>query len=92
MIVKDNQSIFDIVTQEFGTLDELFTLLVDNNLNANSKLISGQDIIVNKIGKGDENIKSFIALGGITFNNDQGKALPPILSGDFSNDFSNDYF
>ena len=92
MIVKDNQSIFDVVVQEFGTLDELFTLLVDNNLNANSKLISGQDIIINKIGKGEENIKSFITLGGIVLSNDQGKALPPVLAGDYNFDFSNDYF
>ena len=92
MIAKENQSIFDVVAQEFGTLDELFTFLVDNNLNANSKLTSGQEIIINKVGKGEENIKSFIALGRIVFNNDQGKALPPVLSGDYNNDYSNDYF
>jgi len=92
MIVKNGQSVFDITTQEFGTLEELFTLLVDNDLNANSKLISGQELIINKIGKGEENIKSFITLGGIVFNNDQGKALPPVLSGDYNNDYSNDYF
>lgn len=92
MTVLDGQSIFDITAQEFGNLEELFIFLLDNNLNPNSKLISGQEIIINKIGKGDENIKSFVTLGKITFNNDQGKALPPILSGDFNDDFSNDFF
>ena len=90
-IVQDNQSVFDIVTQEFGTLEELFTLLNDNNLAVNAKLTGGQELVVNKINVGDENVKNFVTLQNITMNNDQGEKVPPLLSGDFNSDYSNDY-
>ena len=90
-IVQDNQNIFDIVTQEFGTLEQLFTLLNDNNLAVNAKLISGQDLVINKINIGDENVKNFVVLQNITMNNDQGEKVPPLLSGDYGNDYGNDY-
>ena len=89
--VLDNQSVFDIVTQEFGTLEQLFTLLNDNNLAVNAKLISGQDLVINKINIGDENVKNFVVLQNITMNNDQGEKLPPLLAGDYANDHNNDY-
>ena len=89
--VNNNQNIFDIVTQEFGTLEELFTLLNDNNLAVNAKLISGQDLVINKINIGDENVKNFVVLQNITMNNDQGEKVPPLLSGDYGNDYGNDY-
>ena len=89
--VQDNQNIFDIVTQEFGTLEELFTLLNDNNLAVNAKLISGQDLVINKINIGDENVKNFVVLRNITMNNDQGEKVPPLLSGDYNSDYNNDY-
>lgn len=91
LTVLDNQNVFDIVTQEFGTLEELFTLLNDNNLAVNTKLISGQELVVNKINVGDENVKNFVTLQNITMNNDQGEKVPPLLSGDFNVDFNNDY-
>ena len=90
-IVQDNQNIFDIATQEFGTLEELFTLLNDNNLAVNAKLTGGQELVVNKINVGDENVKNFVTLQNITMNNDQGEKVPPLLSGDYSQDYNNDY-
>ena len=90
-IILEGQNVFDIVTQEFGTLEELFTLLNDNNLAVNTKLISGQELVVNKINVGDENVKNFVTLQNITMNNDQGEKVPPLLSVDFNSDFSNDY-
>ena len=90
--VLQNQSIFDIVSQEFGTLEELFVLLNDNDLSVNAKLISGQDLTVNKVNVGDEDVKKFVVLKNITMNNFQGQKEPPLLSGDFNGDFSNDYF
>ena len=90
-IVLEGQNLFDIVTENFGTLEELFTLLNDNNLAVNAKLISGQDLVINKINIGDENVKNFVVLRNITMNNDQGEKVPPLLSGDFNSDFSNDY-
>ena len=90
-IVQDNQNIFDIVTQEFGTLEQLFTLLNDNSLAVNAKLISGQELVINKINIGDENVKNFVVLQNITMNNNQGEKLPPLLAGDYANDHNNDY-
>lgn len=92
MIVIGGQNIYDIALQEFGTLEQLFTLLVDNGLSVNSKLISGQQITVNKTNVGDENIKSFVVLKNITMNNDQGEKVPPLLAGDYNNDYNNDYY
>ena len=89
--VKEGQNIFDIVTESFGTLEQLFTLLNDNNLAVNAKLISGQELVINKIGVGDNNIKNFVTLQNITMNNDQGEKVPPLLSGDYGNDYGNDY-
>ena len=90
-IILEGQNVFDIVTQEFGTLEQLFTLLNDNNLAVNTKLISGQELVVNKINVGDENVKNFVTLQNITMNNDQGEKVPPLLSGDYGNDYGNDY-
>lgn len=92
MKVLKNQSIFDIVVQEFGTLEELFSFLIDNDFSVNTKLVSAQDVIINKVNIGDEDIKNFITLQNITMNNDQGDKTPPLLSGDYNNDFGNDYF
>ncbi len=91
-IVQEGQNIFDIVSQEFGTLEQLFTLLNDNNLVVNAKLISGQELVVNKINLGDEYVKNFVILQNITMNNDQGKKIPPLLAGDYNNDYNNDYY
>lgn len=91
-IVQEGQNIFDIVIQEFGTLEQLFTLLIDNDLPVNAKLISGQELFVNKINLGDENIKNFVVLQNITMNNNQGEKAPPLLGGDYNDDYNNDYY
>ena len=90
-IVQEGQNIFDITTESFGTLEQLFTLLNDNNLAVNAKLISGQELVINKINIGNEDVKNFIVLQNITMNNDQGEKVPPLLSGDYNNDYNNDY-
>ena len=89
--VLEGQNLFDISTQEFGTLEELFVLINDNNLAINTKLISGQELIINKVNVGNENVKNFVVLKNITINNEQGLKVPPLLSGDYGNDHSNDY-
>ncbi|KKN36707.1 hypothetical protein LCGC14_0770950 [marine sediment metagenome] len=90
-LVQEGQNIFDIATENFGTLEQLFVLLNDNNLAVNAKLISGQELVINKINVGDENIKNFITLQNITLNNDQGEKEPPLLGGDYNADYGNDY-
>ena len=90
--VLQNQNIFDISTQEFGSLENLFTLLNDNSLSVNAKLISGQELTVNKVNIGDEDVKKFVVLKNITMNNFQGEKEPPLLSGDYNLDYNGDYF
>ena len=92
LAVLEGQNIFDIIVQEFGTLEQSFVLINDNDLSVNTKLISGQELTVNKVNVGDENVKDFVVLKNITMNNFQGQKVPPLLSGDYSNDYSNDYF
>jgi len=89
--VLQGQNIFDICVQEFGNLEELFVLLLDNNISANEKLISGQELVINKTGVGNENVKDFVVLGKITMNNAQGLKVPPLLAGDYNGDYNNDY-
>ena len=90
--VLDGQNLFDVVTQEFGSIEDLFVLLGDNNLAINDRLISGQDLVINNVGVGNEDVKKFVALKNITMNNFQGEKVPPLLSGDYNIDYSNDYF
>ena len=89
--VLQNQNLFDVVTQEFGTLEELFVLLNDNGLSVNEKLVSGQDLVVNKTNVGDEDVKKFVVLRNITMNNAQGQKVPPLLAGDYNGDYNIDY-
>lgn len=91
MKANKNQSIFDVSVQEFGNLEELFTLLDDNNLTLNTKLVSGQDLLINKTNTGDENVKDFISLNNLTLNNNQGISVPPLAGGDYNSDYSSDY-
>lgn len=90
--VLEGQNIFDISTQEFGSLEDLFVLLNDNSLSVNAKLISGEELTVNKVNVGDEDVKKFVVLKNITMNNAQGLKVPPLLSGDYNGDYNLDYF
>ena len=90
--VLDGQNLFDVVTQEFGSLEDLFVLLNDINLSINDRLISGQDLVINNAGAGNEDVKKFVTLKNITMNNFQGEKVPPLLSGDYNSDYNNDYF
>lgn len=89
--VLEGQNIFDIQVQEFGSLEDLFILLNDNSLSVNEKLVSGQDLVVNKTNVGDEDVKKFVVLKDITMHNAQGQKVPPLLAGDYNGDFNIDY-
>ena len=91
-IVQEGQNLFDVTTEQFGTLEELFTLLIDNDLPINTRIISGQELVINKIDVGDEDVKNFVVLKNITMNNAQGLKLPPLVGGDYNNDYGNDYY
>ena len=91
MIIQEGQNIFDVTTQKFGTLENLFDFLSDNDLFLNTKLKSGQEILINNSNKGDENVKSFVSLNALIFNNNQGRSLPPVFGGDYNNDYNSYY-
>ena len=91
MIVRDDQNIFDVTLEKFGSLGFTFTMINDNGLTFNSKIKSGQEIIINNNGIGDNKIKNFVTLQDVKFNNNQGVSVPPIEAGDFGNDFNLDF-
>ncbi len=93
MIVKEGQSILDVTLQAFGTLEDMFTTLIKDNssLTVTGKLPTGQDLVVNNTGVGDDEVKNFVTLQGITFSNDQGTGNPPQVDGDYNVDMSNDF-
>lgn len=70
MRIEDGQNIFDICLQEFGDLELLLNeLLIPNGLNINSDLSGGQELNINTVGKGNEDLKDFVRLNRLTFNN-----------------------
>lgn len=99
MIVQEGQSIFDITTEQFGDIEQLFVLLEDNNLSISSKLQAGQELLINNSGIGNKEIKDYIYLQEMKLNNGQNEKLPggyggytpPVLGGDYNKDYSNDY-
>ena len=90
-IVKDGQNLYDVTLQEFGTLEELFVVIADNNIDVNKKVSAGQDLKTNNENVGDESVKGFYKLGAISPNNNQGTGLPPQIAGDFNFDHNNDF-
>jgi len=87
--VKTGQNIFDVCVQHFGTLDYLFTMLSDNNLDLNSPLTSGIVLEINSNLLGNELIKRTIIKNSCIFVNDQQTLIQ--TSGDYNNDYNNDY-
>lgn len=69
-IVKEGQSIFDVVIQKYGTLNELFTIFVDNpSLTVNTDLTGLQEVVINSDIVGDEGIKNNYLVTDHTTNN-----------------------
>ena len=89
--VKKGQNILDVCLERFGTLEELFTLLDANDLTLNSKLQSGQELTVTTTNIGDEDVKNFVILKDISYNNSQSDGLPPLFGGDYNDDYNLDY-
>ena len=55
----EGQNIFDVVLQNFGSLDNLAEVLIDNPLlNLDTNLFSGQILEINSINKGNLDIKN----------------------------------
>ena len=70
--VQEGQSIYDVVLQKYGTLDNLFTIFVDNaTLTINDDLTSLQQVKIDTDIVGNEDIKNqYIRTSFITNNAD----------------------
>lgn len=96
---QENQSVYDICTQEFGDIEQLFILLEDNNLSISSKLQAGQELLINNSGIGNKEVKDYIYLQEIKLNNGQneqqpdgyGGYIPPVFGGGFNIDYNKDF-
>jgi len=72
MQVKNNQNIFDIALQEFGTLENLFTeILVPNKIDLDEEIKPDRDVKLNALGKGEDDIKGKIQEQGLIFSNNE---------------------
>lgn len=72
---QDNQSIYDITAQNFGTLDNLVDVSNDNGLSLSGLLTTGQELTINNSGLGEADIKKYINENEITFNNNYSPIL-----------------
>ncbi len=93
MIVRTGQNILDATLAAFGSLEPILTTLIKDNpsLTITGKLPAGQDLVVNNVGVGDDEVKNFVTLQSIIFSNNQGTGNTPQVDGDMNNDFSNDF-
>ncbi len=90
--VQDNQNVFDISTQYFGDIKYLFTLLNDNNINVNSNLKSGLELLINNANFGNENIKDMFLKLNIFPSNNQDQSRKSVVKGDYNNDYGLDHY
>lgn len=69
-IIEQNQTIFDICIQEFGTLENLFDdVLVPNKTPIDEDINTGKQINIFATGKGDKPIKDIIKEQGLVYTN-----------------------
>jgi len=71
VLVKKDQSIFDIVCQYFGRLDELVYVSSENNISISDLLSVDDEIEFDTYGKGNKSKREDIIKLGLTFNNYQ---------------------
>jgi hypothetical protein len=70
MKVEYGQNIFDVCLQEFGDLELIFEeLIIPNGLTLNSDLEADLELNLNTVGKGNQEIKDFIKINGLSLNN-----------------------
>jgi hypothetical protein len=89
-MIADGQNILDYCLERYGTLDQLVTLIQDNDLTINSRIASGQDVTIQN-NLGNSNIKDFFQLAGRKPKNNQETELPPLPGGAYNNDYNIDY-
>ncbi len=79
--VVEGQNIFDVVSLQYGTLENLFDIFtLNSSLDINSVLASGDELIIDNEGRGDESVKNnFIRTSHVTNNAEV--FIPAPLSG-----------
>ena len=88
MQAKGNQNIFDFVLQAFGTLENLFDdVLVPNSLNVDGEVQTNQEININTIGKGDDDVKMKISEQGLSMTNGDIPIIVEYRNGIVTNSF-----
>ena len=76
---QEGQSLYDVVLQNYGTLDELFTIFVLNpTLTINDDLQSLQEVKIDTTITGDEEIKAQYLKTSFITNNADGNYTPII--------------
>jgi hypothetical protein len=91
VLVKEGQSIFDVVIQEYGDIANAFDFFTQNpTLTINSGLSSGQYVKVDTQDKGVNSVKSRIKETEHHVVNSQ-QIDAETVQGDFNNDFNNDF-
>jgi len=77
--VQEGQSLYDVVTQKYGTLDNLFTIFVDNpSLTINDDLTALQEVNIDTNITGDQSIKNQYTRLSFVTNNADGNYTPVI--------------
>jgi len=66
---REGQSIFDIVAENFGTLDNLIDVVKDNQISLSGNLQVNTEIVINNEGLGNADIKKSILNQKLEFNN-----------------------
>lgn len=94
---QENQSVFDLSIQIYGSIEAAFDLMDDNTAfiaDLTTPIQPGSILLSNREAKDAEMAmyyasSSLLPANGITAT---GVVPPPVFSGDFNNDYNNDYF
>jgi hypothetical protein len=90
-MVKKNQNIFDYTLENFGTLENLFDdVLVPNSIELDKEIKTDQEININALGKGEDDIKMKIQEQGLVFTNNEIEA--PVIDNYIFEDDNNFIF
>lgn len=70
--VQEGQNLYDVALQNYGTLESLFTIFVDNpSLTINDDLVALQDVKIDDTVEGDKDITGqYIRTAQVTNNAD----------------------
>jgi hypothetical protein len=89
---REGQDIFDVSIQFYGDIETgLFEILTTNNLNLDSRNLSGANLTLNNENTIKNNIANHFSNANFTPNN-SGLEIIQLVLGDFNNDFNNNFF